>query len=139
MKIIAHRGFWKTKSEKNTKIAILRAIEAGFGIETDFRDYGQNILISHNPPIGTEIHADEVFRLYHEAGSNEPLALNIKADGLQDMMDDMLKKHNITNYFFFECFLCFLFFSFLSLAIKSVFTKDLYISTVVKKEIIIQR
>lgn len=35
MKIIAHRGFWKTESEKNTMKAIQRAIDSGYGFETD--------------------------------------------------------------------------------------------------------
>lgn len=106
MKIIAHRGFWKTEAEKNTKKAIERAIENGFGFETDFRDCGGQVLISHNPPKGDEILADEVFRIYRAAGSQEPLALNIKADGIQDMMKDLLKKYDITNYFFFDMSIC---------------------------------
>lgn len=106
MKIIAHRGFWKTESEKNTKVAIERAIENGFGFETDFRDCGGKILISHNPPKGEEMTAEEVFKMYQAAGSQEPLALNIKADGLQDMMSDLLEKYKITNYFFFDMSVC---------------------------------
>ena len=106
MKIIAHRGFWKTESEKNTKKALERAIENGFGFETDFRDCGGEILISHNPPKGNEMTADEVFKMYQAAGSQAPLALNIKADGLQEMMEDLLKKYNIENYFFFDMSVC---------------------------------
>ena len=106
MNIIAHRGFWKIESEKNSKEAIKRAIDSGFGFETDFRDYGGKILISHNPPIGTEITADDVFRMYFESGSHEMLALNIKSDGLQDMIGVLLKKYGITNYFFFDMSVC---------------------------------
>ena len=106
MKIIAHRGFWKTESEKNTMKAIQRAIDSGYGFETDFRDYGGKILISHNPPKGTEITAHDVFSAYKKSGSHEPLALNIKADGLQDMMAELLRKYNIDNYFFFDMSVC---------------------------------
>jgi len=106
MKIIAHRGFWKMESEKNTELAIKRAVDNGYGFETDFRDFGGKILVSHNPPKGNELEAEEVFRLYRDAGSNEPLALNIKADGLQDMMKELLKKYDITNYFFFDMSVC---------------------------------
>lgn len=106
MKIIAHRGFWKNESEKNTMKALERAIENGFGFETDFRDCGGKILISHNPPRGTEITADEVFKMYHKSGSQSPLALNIKADGLQDMMGQLLKRYDINNYFFFDMSVC---------------------------------
>lgn len=33
MKIIAHRGYWKTESEKNTMTALTRAVENGYGFE----------------------------------------------------------------------------------------------------------
>lgn len=106
MQIIAHRGYWKTAEEKNTLTALKRAIECGFGFETDFRDYGGKVLISHNPPIGNELRADELFRLYAESGNKETLALNIKADGLQDMMLELLKKYGIENYFLFDMSVC---------------------------------
>lgn len=106
MKIIAHRGFWKTESEKNTMKALSRAVESGYGFETDFRDCSGKVLISHDPPKGTEITADSVFKMYCNAGCNEPLALNIKADGLQDMMNDLLRKYGISNYFFFDMSVC---------------------------------
>lgn len=106
VKIIAHRGFWKLESEKNSMIALQRAIDCGFGFETDFRDYGGQILISHNPPQGIEPNADEVFRMYAETNCSAPLALNIKADGLQDMMLSLLKKYGITNYFMFDMSVC---------------------------------
>ena len=106
MQIIAHRGFWKTAEEKNSLIALKRAIECGYGFETDFRDFGGKVLISHNPPQGNELTADELFRIYAESGSKEMLALNIKADGLQDMMLELLKKYGIENYFLFDMSVC---------------------------------
>ena len=33
IKILAHRGFWKEETEKNTKTAFERAFNSGFGIE----------------------------------------------------------------------------------------------------------
>ncbi len=106
MLIIAHRGFWKTADEKNSFTALKRAVEYGFGFETDFRDFGGKILISHNPPVGNELTADELFRLYAESGNKSTLALNIKADGLQNMMHDLLKKYGIENYFLFDMSVC---------------------------------
>lgn len=87
-------------------IALKQAVKEGFGFETDFRDCGGRILISHNPPKGMEITAEMVFKMYKQYGSNEPLALNIKADGLQDLLADLLKKYGITNYFFFDMSIC---------------------------------
>lgn len=106
MKIIAHRGFWKSPEEKNTMVALKRAIDCGYGFETDFRDCALKILISHNPPVGNEITAEDVFKMYYESGSKAPLALDIKADGLQDMMVALLNKYNITNYFMVDMSVC---------------------------------
>ncbi len=106
MKILAHRGYWKNESEKNSITAIERALSNGYGFETDFRDFGGKILISHNPPKGNEITADLVFKAYKDSGLQEPLALNIKADGLQDMMAELLKRYGIENYFFFDMSVC---------------------------------
>lgn len=106
MKIIAHRGFWKTEAEKNSMAALKRAVECGYGFETDFRDCAGKVLISHNPPKGDEITAEEVFKMYHESSSQMPLALDIKADGLQDMMMELLNKYNIANYFMVDMSVC---------------------------------
>lgn len=55
MKIIAHRGFWKTEDEKNKKSSFIRAFDLGIGTETDLRDCAGKILISHDMPNGDEI------------------------------------------------------------------------------------
>ena len=55
VEILAHRGFWKKESEKNTQIAFERAFDKGFGIETDLRDIKGEIVISHNMPVGGEM------------------------------------------------------------------------------------
>lgn len=106
IKIIAHRGYWKTGVEKNTMVALERAIDYGYGFETDLRDYGGKLVISHNPPKGNEITVESVFEMYSQKQSNVPLALNIKADGLQEMLAELLVKYNINNYFFFDMSVC---------------------------------
>lgn len=106
MRIIAHRGFWRTQEEKNSRVALERAMECGYGFETDFRDYGGKVLISHNPPVGDELTADELFRMYATSGRKGTLALNIKADGLQDMMRELLEKYVIEDYFLFDMSVC---------------------------------
>lgn len=104
--IIAHRGYWEKAEEKNTFAALKKAIDNGYGFETDFRDCKGEILISHNPPTGSEVTADKVFEMYQQSGSSATLALNIKADGLQDMMKELLQKYDIKNYFFFDMSVC---------------------------------
>ena len=38
MRILAHRGFWNSKEERNSIVAFEKAFQNGFGIETDIRD-----------------------------------------------------------------------------------------------------
>lgn len=99
-KILAHRGFWKSEAEKNTKIAFERAFDNGFGIETDLRDIKGTIVISHNMPTGDEMTFEEVLQLID--GRNLTLALNIKADGQAEEIKRLLEKYNHTNYFTFD-------------------------------------
>lgn len=106
IKIIAHRGYWKTELEKNTMAALKRAIDCGYGFETDLRDCGGTLVISHNPPKGNEITVESVFEMYSQKQSDVPLALNIKADGLQEMLAGLLAKYNINNYFVFDMSVC---------------------------------
>lgn len=100
MKIIAHRGFWKTEYEKNKRKAFIRAFDLGIGTETDLRDYAGKILISHDMPKGDEISLEDLLDIMN--GRNLLLALNIKADGLADEIKKTLKKYNHTNYFTFD-------------------------------------
>lgn len=100
MEIIAHRGFWKTDKEKNKKEAFVRARQAVIGTETDFRDYEQKLVISHNVADGTCMSADDFFAMYKDQKCT--LALNVKADGIQQLLKELLNKNNITNYFCFD-------------------------------------
>lgn len=100
MEILAHRGFWETESEKNTKVAFERAFDNGFGVETDLRDICGKVVISHNMPKNNEISFEEVLQLLN--GRNLSLALNIKADGQADEIKRLLAKYKHTNYFTFD-------------------------------------
>ena len=44
MKIISHRGWWRAEIEKNTPRAFQRTLSAGFGTETDVRDFAVSAL-----------------------------------------------------------------------------------------------
>lgn len=102
MNIIAHRGYWLCEPEKNTLIALERALEHGFGFETDYRDFDGEIVISHNIPKGVEPKAEEVFQLYNKYYSQATLAINVKSDGLQESLKGLLEKYSISNYFLFD-------------------------------------
>ena len=102
MQIISHRGFWTDESEKNTVSAFRRAFTMDFGVETDFRDRNGHLVISHDPPNNEALTAEAFFEIYHESGCRSPLALNIKADGLQGLLCELLDGHGIDNYFVFD-------------------------------------
>ena len=93
--ILAHRGWWTSPSEKNSAVSIERALVAGFGVETDFRDLNGKLVISHDPPTGTPLNADWFFRLYVKLAATGRIALNIKSDGLQDLILEALKSANV--------------------------------------------
>ncbi|MCJ2048972.1 hypothetical protein [Methylobacterium sp. J-070] len=80
MKIISHRGWWHQPEEKNSALAFQRSVAAGFGTETDVRDWAGRLVVSHDPPEGDALPWDAVLDLF--AGAGLPLAVNVKADGL---------------------------------------------------------
>ncbi len=100
MAIIAHRGFWKEWDERNTMTALERAADTGIGTETDFRDYNGKLVVSHNVAEASCPPAEDFFKLYK--GSDYTLALNVKADGIQQMLLDMVQKYDIKKYFCFD-------------------------------------
>ncbi|MEO7293054.1 MAG: hypothetical protein ABIW34_08125 [Ginsengibacter sp.] len=103
MKIISHRGYWKGKNEKNTSCAFERSFSGGFGTETDIRDYMGNLVISHDIANNNCIIVEDFFSIYRQYANNTlPLALNIKADGLQFQLRNLLELNNIHDYFVFD-------------------------------------
>lgn len=102
MQIIGHRGYWLSKAEMNTPAAFRRAFENGFGVETDLRDYCGNLVISHDIAAAGALLLTEFFELYRENGVGLPLALNIKADGLQIPLKEMLENYRVKRYFVFD-------------------------------------
>ncbi len=102
MKILAHRGYWQRPEERNTPAALRRALERGFGFESDIRDYRGELVISHNMADGSCQKAKEVFRWLAEFGDRFCFAVNIKADGLKDRLAELLRTYGVTDYFTFD-------------------------------------
>lgn len=102
MRILAHRGYWKSEGEKNTLGAFERAFRHGYGIETDVRDYRGELVVSHNVADESCPLFESVLKLYRDTGSDEYLAINIKADALQDRLKEILLKYKIEKYFVFD-------------------------------------
>ncbi len=102
MEIIAHRGLWREEKQRNSREALMGALKEGFGIETDIRDQGEDLVISHDIPVGAQITLDEVFYYYCKCNSSATIALNIKADGLQGLLKKRLQEYRIEKYFVFD-------------------------------------
>lgn len=100
MKIISHRGYWRTASEKNTRIAFERSFELGFGTETDVRDLCGQLVISHDMPNGDEMSLSDLLDVLD--GRDLPIALNIKADGVACELAAQLKARGVKNWFTFD-------------------------------------
>ncbi len=85
MIILAHRGLWRHSAERNSIGALTEALNRGYGVETDIRDYLGRLVISHDPPTGDDLlYVDDFLDVYGRCGRQSVLALNIKSDGLQD-------------------------------------------------------
>jgi hypothetical protein len=102
MKIISHRGAWNTNDEKNTVTAFEHSFKNDFGTETDIRDYKGELVIAHDMATESSIPLSLFFEIYRSFNPTLPLALNIKADGLQKPLTELLQHYDIKNYFFFD-------------------------------------
>jgi hypothetical protein len=74
--VLAHRGVWEDPAQKNSLQSFSRAFESSLGVETDFRDYQGNLVLSH------DIFFDQQFIAFEGFNSVDRYAINIKSDGL---------------------------------------------------------
>lgn len=88
MQIIAHR--------KNT-IAELSQTPSQFGIEVDIRSWGETLTIHHDPFVKGEDFSEWLKHYQHSL-----LILNVKEEGLEARLIELMKKHGIENYFFLD-------------------------------------
>ena len=102
MRILSHRGFWLAPAEKNTTAAFERSFVQGFGTETDLRDLDGSLVISHDPPQRGALLVETVLLQHRKIDPTLPLALNIKADGLQAMVADLLTRLEVQRAFVFD-------------------------------------
>ena len=100
--IISHRGYWLKEEEKNTIKSFERSFSLGFGTETDVRDFNGELVISHDIPNELVLSLETFFQLFNSYDNSLPLALNIKSDGLQEPLLNLIKEYNIENYFVFD-------------------------------------
>lgn len=102
MIVLSHRGYWLNPSERNSQTAFERSFSMGFGTETDIRDRNSQLVISHDMPDKSCIPLEQFFDIYKKYQVPLPLALNIKADGLQLELKRLLAEYDIDSYFVFD-------------------------------------
>jgi hypothetical protein len=88
MKFIAHR--------RNT-IEELKATPRDFGVEVDVRSNDGRLIIHHDP-----LASGEDFEAWLKHYHHGTLILNIKEEGLEACLIELMKEHLITDYFFLD-------------------------------------
>lgn len=88
MKLIAHR--------KNT-LAELRASPAEYGVEVDIRSYAGDLVIHHDPFV-----KGESFEAWLEEYRHGTLILNVKEEGLEARLIELMKRYGLDDYFFLD-------------------------------------
>lgn len=88
MKLIAHR--------RNT-LAELAATPPEYGIEVDIRSIGERLVIHHDPFTEGEAFEDWIAAYRHGT-----LILNVKEEGLERRLIDLMARHKIADWFFLD-------------------------------------
>ena len=89
MEIIAHRI--------NT-LAQLRQLPQSYGVELDLRDYGDRLILQHDPFM-----PGEDFEPYLNEYKHGTMILNIKSERIEHRVLELLQAYKIKNYFFLDC------------------------------------
>lgn len=103
IRLLAHRGLWRTREEQNAPSALTLSLVEGYGLETDIRDHGGALVVSHDCPDATAPRLSEVWRDWAAlADADRPLALNVKADGMAGAFIDLVRDLPPESAFFFD-------------------------------------
>mgnify|MGYP000672132933 CR=1 FL=1 len=88
MNLIIHR--------RNT-LAELLATPVKYGVEVDIRSFGERLIVHHDAFVVGEDFNDWIDHYQHGT-----LILNVKEEGLEQRLLDLMKKKNIENFFFLD-------------------------------------
>ena len=84
------------KHRVNT-IEMLLSTPKYYGVEIDIRSYGKELILHHDP-----FEKGENFSKWLSNYDHGTLILNVKEEGLEESIMDLLFKHKINNYFFLD-------------------------------------
>ena len=88
MNLISHR--------RNT-ITELQTTDIRYGVEVDIRSYGGDLVIHHDPFVNAT-----PFESWLREYNHGTLILNVKEEGLEDKLLELMTEHNIDNFFFLD-------------------------------------
>ena len=78
----------------------LKTIPYEYGVEIDIRDYGDKLILQHDPYVSNnELTNFEDWLKYY---NHSLLILNIKSEGIEFKVLEIIKKYNVTEYFFLD-------------------------------------
>ena len=75
----------------------LRGLDTNYGVEVDLRSDGNSIIINHDPFKKGELFDDWIKYYKHKT-----LILNVKEEGLEAKLIEIMKFHEVTDYFFLD-------------------------------------
>jgi hypothetical protein len=75
----------------------LNGVSPQFGAEIDLRLFEGELILAHDPFV-----TGEKFENWLEGFHHKTLILNVKEDGLENLITDLLKKKGISDYFFLD-------------------------------------
>lgn len=75
----------------------LKALPQEFGVELDLRDYGDHLILQHDPFV-KGVRFDEYLKHYQHG----TMILNIKSERIEQHALELLRKFNIIDYFFLD-------------------------------------
>lgn len=85
-------------SHRVNTIKELSRLPNDYGVEIDLRDYGENIVIQHDPFV-----SGEDFEKYLSHYNHGTMILNIKSERIEYSVLKLIKKYKINKYFFLDC------------------------------------
>ena len=96
--IFAHRGDWHPDLQPNSSQSLSNAFTNEYAIETDVRDFQGKLVISHDPCIDSSAQSFEEL-----LGETHRIAINIKSDGLSELIARNLDSIAASKSFIFDC------------------------------------
>ncbi len=76
----------------------LKLLPNEYGVELDLRDYGDRLVLEHDPFTDGE-DFEEYLKYYGDHGT---MILNIKSERIEHRALDLVKKYNVRDYFFLD-------------------------------------